>query len=166
MVRGLPDSWAPRCLFLFPPTCEVNTGGERVNLDDRRPRLRRRAFVNSSREAPRGGEGLIFTEPQNRSALMTDLSDTRALLGPSVPPSRSCSPSCFCSEVFCNKNKDDVLKEKETIRFPKLAETYRKIAEEGAKAFYEGPLAQSLVDDIQAAGEAPSLRPRPPRRPR
>lgn len=56
--------------------------------------------------------------------------------------------------MFCNKNKTDVLKENENIRYPKLAETYRKIAEEGAKAFYEGPLAQKLVADIQAAGTA------------
>ncbi|XP_063745129.1 glutathione hydrolase 1 proenzyme [Eleginops maclovinus] len=54
-------------------------------------------------------------------------------------------------EVFCGQN-GDILKEKDTIRFTKLAETYRKIAEEGPDAFYHGPLAQSLVDDIQAAG--------------
>lgn len=58
----------------------------------------------------------------------------------------------FCSEVFCNKNKSDILKEGETITFPKLAETYRTLAAQGAKAFYEGPLAQKLVADIQAAG--------------
>lgn len=56
--------------------------------------------------------------------------------------------------MFCNKNKTDVLKENEKIRYPKLAETYRIIAEEGAKAFYEGPLAQNLVADIRAAGTA------------
>ncbi|RVE65786.1 hypothetical protein OJAV_G00119770 [Oryzias javanicus] len=54
-------------------------------------------------------------------------------------------------EVFCGKN-GDLLKENETIKFTKLAETYRKIAEEGPDAFYEGPLAQNLVNDIQAAG--------------
>nr|XP_046231811.1 glutathione hydrolase 1 proenzyme [Scatophagus argus] len=54
-------------------------------------------------------------------------------------------------EVFCGEN-GDILKENDTITFPKLAETYRKIAEEGAGAFYEGPLAQNLVTDIQAAG--------------
>lgn len=55
------------------------------------------------------------------------------------------------SEVFCGNN-GDVLKEKETIRFTKLAETYRKIAEKGPDTFYEGQLAQDLVTDIQAAG--------------
>lgn len=63
-------------------------------------------------------------------------------------------PFFFHSEVFCNQNKSDVLKEKEILRYPKLAETYRTIAAKGAKAFYEGPLAQNLVADIQAAGTA------------
>ncbi|XP_041816520.1 glutathione hydrolase 1 proenzyme [Chelmon rostratus] len=54
-------------------------------------------------------------------------------------------------EVFCGEN-GDILKENDTIKFPKLAETYRKIAEEGPDAFYEGQLAQNLVQDIQAAG--------------
>uniref|UniRef100_A0A7N8WKX9 Glutathione hydrolase n=1 Tax=Mastacembelus armatus TaxID=205130 RepID=A0A7N8WKX9_9TELE len=54
-------------------------------------------------------------------------------------------------EVFCGKN-GDVLKENETIKFTKLAETYKKIAEEGPDAFYKGDLAQKLVTDIRAAG--------------
>uniref|UniRef100_A0AAQ4R7X1 Glutathione hydrolase n=1 Tax=Gasterosteus aculeatus aculeatus TaxID=481459 RepID=A0AAQ4R7X1_GASAC len=54
-------------------------------------------------------------------------------------------------EVFCGKN-GDVLKENDTIKFTKLAETYRTIAEKGPNAFYEGQLAQNLVSDIQAAG--------------
>ncbi|XP_044030191.1 glutathione hydrolase 1 proenzyme [Siniperca chuatsi] len=54
-------------------------------------------------------------------------------------------------EVFCGGN-GDVLKENDTIIFTRLAETYRKIAEEGPDDFYQGQLAQNLVTDIQAAG--------------
>ncbi|XP_017266013.1 glutathione hydrolase 1 proenzyme [Kryptolebias marmoratus] len=53
-------------------------------------------------------------------------------------------------EVFCGKN-GDVLKENETVKFTKLAETYRKIAELGANEFYEGQTAQNLVRDVQEA---------------
>ncbi|XP_056315066.1 glutathione hydrolase 1 proenzyme-like [Danio aesculapii] len=58
--------------------------------------------------------------------------------------------STLC-EVFCDSN-NTLLKENDTIRFPKLAETYRKISEEGPDAFYNGSLTQSIVDDIKAAG--------------
>ncbi|XP_053196081.1 glutathione hydrolase 1 proenzyme [Scomber japonicus] len=54
-------------------------------------------------------------------------------------------------EVFCGKT-GQILKENETITFPKLAVSYRTIAEEGPDAFYKGQLAQNLVTDIQAAG--------------
>lgn len=53
---------------------------------------------------------------------------------------------------------NDVLKENETIKFPKLAETYRKIAEQGPDAFYKGELAQNLVADIQSAGSVAAVR--------
>ncbi|XP_049595019.1 glutathione hydrolase 1 proenzyme [Syngnathus scovelli] len=55
-------------------------------------------------------------------------------------------------EVFCRSGGGDVLKENDIIKFPKLANTYRKIAQEGADAFYHGELAHNLVTDIQAAG--------------
>ncbi|TKS84507.1 Gamma-glutamyltranspeptidase 1 [Collichthys lucidus] len=54
-------------------------------------------------------------------------------------------------EVFCGED-GDILRENDTIKFTKLAETYRKIAEEGPDAFYHGQLAQNLVTDIRAAG--------------
>ncbi|XP_061783442.1 glutathione hydrolase 1 proenzyme [Nerophis lumbriciformis] len=58
--------------------------------------------------------------------------------------------SALC-EVFC-KIGSDVLKENDTIRFPKLANTYRKIADQGPDEFYLGEIAKNLVVDIQAAG--------------
>ncbi|XP_060787052.1 gamma-glutamyltransferase 1a isoform X2 [Neoarius graeffei] len=54
-------------------------------------------------------------------------------------------------EVFCDANKI-ILKENDTIRFPRLADTYEKIAEEGADAFYNGSMAKTIVNDIKAAG--------------
>ncbi|XP_076020200.1 glutathione hydrolase 1 proenzyme [Genypterus blacodes] len=57
--------------------------------------------------------------------------------------------SALC-EVFCGTG-GDVLKENQTIRFTKLAETYRRIAEDGPSAFYQGQIAEDLVADIQAS---------------
>ncbi|KAK7161027.1 hypothetical protein R3I94_003867 [Phoxinus phoxinus] len=54
-------------------------------------------------------------------------------------------------EVFCDSN-NNLLKENDIIRFPKLALTYMKIAEEGPDVFYNGSLTQTIVDDIKAAG--------------
>ncbi|XDV48359.1 hypothetical protein PO909_017781 [Leuciscus waleckii] len=54
-------------------------------------------------------------------------------------------------EVFCDLN-NNTLKENDTIRFPKLALTYKVIAEEGPDAFYNGTLTQIIVDDINAKG--------------
>ncbi len=53
--------------------------------------------------------------------------------------------------MFCDSDKN-LLKENDIIRFPKLADTYKKIAEEGPDVFYNGSMAQDIVDDIQAAG--------------
>ncbi|KAL0153478.1 hypothetical protein M9458_051223 [Cirrhinus mrigala] len=54
-------------------------------------------------------------------------------------------------EVFCNSD-NTILKENDTIRFPQLALTYKRIAEKGPDAFYDGSLTQNIVDDINAAG--------------
>uniref|UniRef100_A0A8C4GRG1 Gamma-glutamyltranspeptidase 1 n=1 Tax=Dicentrarchus labrax TaxID=13489 RepID=A0A8C4GRG1_DICLA len=54
-------------------------------------------------------------------------------------------------EVFCDSQRN-ILKENDIVRFPKLAETYQRIAEEGPDVFYNGSMAQSIVEDIQAAG--------------
>lgn len=72
----------------------------------------------------------------------------RAHLGSSL----SCFPLCS-SSVFCDSQKN-ILKENDVVRFPKLADTYQRIAEEGPDVFYRGSMAQSIVEDIQAAGLA------------
>ncbi|XP_067289823.1 glutathione hydrolase 1 proenzyme [Pseudorasbora parva] len=55
----------------------------------------------------------------------------------------------LCS-VFCDSTGNFLL-ENDTITFTKLADTYEVIAENGPDAFYNGPLAENLVRDIQAA---------------
>ncbi|XP_063066863.1 glutathione hydrolase 1 proenzyme-like [Engraulis encrasicolus] len=59
-------------------------------------------------------------------------------------------------EVFCDAD-GNILKENATIRFPRLAETYETIANEGPDAFYKGPIAENMVNDIRAAGGIISL---------
>ncbi|XP_048051038.1 glutathione hydrolase 1 proenzyme-like isoform X2 [Megalobrama amblycephala] len=54
-------------------------------------------------------------------------------------------------EVFCDSN-NTILKENDNITFPKLAETYRNISENGSEIFYNGSLTQIIVDDINATG--------------
>lgn len=55
------------------------------------------------------------------------------------------------SEVFCDSQRN-ILKENDIIRFPRLADTYQRIAEEGPDVFYDGPIARTIVRDVQAAG--------------
>ncbi|ROL51996.1 Glutathione hydrolase 1 proenzyme, partial [Anabarilius grahami] len=55
-------------------------------------------------------------------------------------------------EVFCSSNRTTVLRENDTIKFLNLSETYEKIANGTADVFYNGPLAQTIVDDIKATG--------------
>ncbi|KAI1882390.1 hypothetical protein AGOR_G00250190 [Albula goreensis] len=54
-------------------------------------------------------------------------------------------------EVFCDSD-NNTLKEGDTIKFRKLADTYQRIADEGPEAFYSGEIAQNIVNDIRAAG--------------
>ncbi|XP_053092118.1 gamma-glutamyltransferase 5a [Pangasianodon hypophthalmus] len=45
-----------------------------------------------------------------------------------------------------------LLKEGDTLKFEKLADTLQRIADGGAEEFYSGDVAQALVRDVQAAG--------------
>ncbi|XP_076876002.1 glutathione hydrolase 1 proenzyme isoform X1 [Brachyhypopomus gauderio] len=53
--------------------------------------------------------------------------------------------------VFCGKS-GEILKENDTITFPKLADTYQEIADKGPAVFYNGTIAENLVKDIKNAG--------------
>ncbi|KAM6902226.1 glutathione hydrolase 5 proenzyme [Xenentodon cancila] len=58
--------------------------------------------------------------------------------------------SSLCN-VLCNENKT-VLGKGDVLRFPKLAETMKTVAEEGADTFYTGKIGRDLIQDIEAAG--------------
>lgn len=49
-------------------------------------------------------------------------------------------------------NKDELLREGETLRRPSLSETLRRVAKLGAKEFYAGVIAKLVLRDIAAAG--------------
>ncbi|XP_062870746.1 glutathione hydrolase 5 proenzyme [Trichomycterus rosablanca] len=61
----------------------------------------------------------------------------------------------FC-ELFYHKDKE-VLKPKDKLWYPKLAETLQIIADQGVDAFYTGKIAQDLINDVQKAGGTLSL---------
>lgn len=54
------------------------------------------------------------------------------------------------SPVFAPEG--EALREGQWIKREALADTLESIAKNGAKAFYEGPIAQSMVDHVQANG--------------
>lgn len=49
------------------------------------------------------------------------------------------------SEIFVNSTTGDILQEGDVFVWPNLANTLSRIAENGAKEFYEGQTAQDLV---------------------
>nr|XP_040051381.1 gamma-glutamyltransferase 1a [Gasterosteus aculeatus aculeatus] len=59
-------------------------------------------------------------------------------------------------DVFCDSQRN-ILRENDIVRFPRLADTYQRIAEEGPDVFYNGSMARTIVEDIQAAGGIISL---------
>lgn len=57
----------------------------------------------------------------------------------------------FFRKLFVDKD-GKLLKEGDTLRFEKLADTLEIIAKEGEEAFYTGEIATKLTSDIQEAG--------------
>ncbi|KAG7331937.1 hypothetical protein KOW79_003771 [Hemibagrus wyckioides] len=76
---------------------------------------------------------------------------SRALAKPLCENQETIQADPVLCEVFCDSNKT-ILRENDTIRFPQLADTYGRIAEEGADVFYKGSMAETIVKDIQVAG--------------
>ncbi|KAG5281339.1 hypothetical protein AALO_G00070170 [Alosa alosa] len=54
-------------------------------------------------------------------------------------------------KLFVDKD-GNLLKEGDTLRFEKLADTLEIIAKEGGEAFYKGEIARNLISDIKEAG--------------
>ena len=50
------------------------------------------------------------------------------------------------------ESSGDILQPQQSFKNPKLAETFRYLAKHGLNAFYQGELAQSFAEDLQAAG--------------
>ncbi|KAK3565489.1 hypothetical protein QTP86_010872, partial [Hemibagrus guttatus] len=76
---------------------------------------------------------------------------SRALAKPMRENKETIQDDPVLCEVFCDSNKT-ILRENDTIRFPRLADTYERIAKGGADVFYKGSMAETIVKDIQAAG--------------
>lgn len=55
-------------------------------------------------------------------------------------------------ETFINEITNQVFQENDIIKRPKLAKTFDIIAKEGERAFYNGILSDTIIDEIQSAG--------------
>ncbi|KFP64694.1 Gamma-glutamyltransferase 5, partial [Cariama cristata] len=65
------------------------------------------------------------------------------------------SPGKSLCPLICDGQR--FLKRGETFRWPALQRTLRAVAENGATAFYEGPIGNALVEDIRKAGSSISV---------
>ncbi|XP_067862930.1 glutathione hydrolase 1 proenzyme-like [Heptranchias perlo] len=60
--------------------------------------------------------------------------------------------SASLCDVFCEKNSKRILNENEIIYFPQLATTLQMIADNGPDAFYDGPVAEDIVQCVSQSG--------------
>ncbi|XP_072356924.1 glutathione hydrolase 1 proenzyme-like isoform X4 [Scyliorhinus torazame] len=60
--------------------------------------------------------------------------------------------SASLCDVFCKKNSSQILSENDLICFPQLADTLQMIAEKGPNAFYDGPIAEDIVQYVSQSG--------------
>jgi len=56
------------------------------------------------------------------------------------------------SEMFINKETNQIYKKDDIIKLPKLARTFELIRDLNVSAFYDGVLTQDIVDEINANG--------------
>ncbi|XP_078279082.1 glutathione hydrolase 1 proenzyme-like isoform X2 [Rhinoraja longicauda] len=59
--------------------------------------------------------------------------------------------SSLC-DVFCKKNSNRILNENDLIYFPQLADTLQMIADEGPDTFYDGVIAEDIVQSVSQSG--------------
>lgn len=78
------------------------------------------------------------------------------------PPNRAVffvktNPNDPCRPTFCAANALRPLRAGERLIQTDLANTLERIAEQGAAGFYEGPVAQAIIDTINREGQRMSL---------
>ena len=59
----------------------------------------------------------------------------------------------LCRAVFTDLTTGKRKQAGDIIKFPKLAQTYRRIAEEGPDTFYNGSLKNDIIADLYEFGE-------------
>ncbi|KAM8885765.1 gamma-glutamyltransferase 5a isoform 1-T1 [Spinachia spinachia] len=79
-------------------------------------------------------EGFPIPEIQGRYISYIDSNQTKAL-----------------RDLYTDKN-GNIMKTGDIVKFEKLADTLKIIADQGAEAFYSGSIAEDLIRDIQEAG--------------